>query len=129
MDLRGRFDDVEVVLHDVAVSRRESGALRLADPDATVDWMHTAEVQLDVHRLPRRDLACVGCGTGLPTEPEAWSPQPLEVPGGHTGPVEVSAPAHVCENCATVHVRRVEQFYSDYLDAIIAAMEAAGVAR
>lgn len=129
MDLHGRFDHVEVRLHDVAVSRRESGALKLADPDATMDWLNTAEVQLDMRRVPRRGSACVACGGELPAEPSPWSPPPLEVPGDHTGPIEVSAPARVCDACGAVHVARVEQFYSDYLDAIIAAMEASSVER
>lgn len=129
MDLTGRFDEVEVRLRRVAVSRRASGALKLADPDATVDWLNTAEVQLELQRTPRRGSACANCGAELPVEPRAWSPSPLEVPGEHTGPIEVTTPARVCPACGTVHVPRVEQFYSDYLDAIIAAMGAAGVER
>lgn len=130
LELRGRFDETKVALIDVPVIRRSSGRRHLADPDATTSWLSAAE-QIDVRRRPRGQQApCDRCGTPLAPDPSDLDPVRVELSADAAGSaIIVTTRAWRCDDCGTMHVRRIRQFTSDVADAIIDALESAEVTR
>ncbi|MFA9431668.1 hypothetical protein [Egicoccus sp. AB-alg2] len=128
VDLDGAHADTRVHLRAVPVSVRASGKRRLVDVDATLAWLD-ALGQLELHRLRRKQSTCEVCAAPLPPAPVALGPVTLDTPADTTGTVTLTAAARVCPACGAAHVARLEQFASDFMDAVIDAMTSAGVER